>query len=350
MDPKTLEREADTRRANLNQTLDAMEQRFSPNHLVQQTVDYFGVHGGDIAQSVGRSVKSNPMPLILTGIGLAWLISTQSRSSSPYDNNGSYRDLSSRWDEGGYGGSARRNAYTQNTMSAAGSRYGSDSDDDSMMDNAKEAAEQFAQTVSQWKNELQSKLQSVKQEAGETVDQWRERVVNTSVEQADGIDQQYRQLTRSASNWRNDLQLKLMSVKQEAGESAEQWRDRVASTSAEQADNLEYQYRQARQQMMAQGRQQVRATKNWMQEQPLVAGALGIAAGALIGALLPSSRVEDELVGDRADSLKSSLARQAESVGDDVASQVADSAQTIRAKGEEQLEQVKSKGSTSQPA
>jgi len=304
-DPKTLEREVDAKRANLNRTLDAVEQRFSPNHLMEQTVEYFGEHGGDIAQSVSRSVKDNPLPLLLTGIGLAWLISTQSqsrsRSPSPSYREPTYRDRLIQWDEEGHRSGNSRSAYarTNSPVSDSGStdrrtenRFTeNDNDDNSVMDDAKQA-----------------------------IDNW----------------------AGSASQWRVDLQNKLQSVKQEADESTEQWRDRVISTSVEQAESLDQQYRKARHELLSQGHEYAETTKNWMQEQPLVAGALGVAAGALIGALLPSSRLEDEVVGDRAESVKSSLAQQAESVSDEVTSAVSDSAQALRKKGEEQLDRVES--------
>ena len=375
-DPRSLKREADARRENLSRTLSAVEQRFSPNHLTQQAADYFGEHGGDIAKSVSQSVKENPLPLLLTGVGLAWLISSQSRSSSPSYGDSGYPDRSSGRDELGYVSSRTHSAYAQNALSSAHSRstqingsFGHDSDDDSATDRAKQTIDDWTQSAGQWRDELQEKLKSIKREASETAEQWQERVINASVDQAEGLNQQYQQAketmltrsrqhtgslmdsarqavedwTQSAGQWRDELQGKLKSIKQEAGETTEQWQERIVNASVDQAEGLNQQYRQAKNMMMARGREHVQSTKNFMQDQPLVAGALGVAAGALIGALLPRSKVEDELIGDRADMAKSALAQRAESVGNRVASTAADKAETLRAKGEKQLDQVKSK-------
>jgi hypothetical protein len=46
-----------------------------------------------------------------------------------------------------------------------------------------------------------------------------------------------------------------------------------------------------------------------LDEQPLLLGALGLAAGALIGALLPSTESEDRLVGDVRKSVVEKVAR-----------------------------------------
>ena len=341
-DPAELEREADVRRANLNKTLNAVEERFSPNHLAKQAVDYFGDHGSDIAQSVGQSVKQNPLPLLLTGIGLAWLISTQSRGSSSYNGGAAYPDRSNRWDEDNYRTGRTPRAYAQNALSVADGEYAggrdsfdydtydldvdsdSDSDDGSMLDDAKEKADSLKRSATQWRDELTEKLKSVKQETGESVEQWQERVINTSVEQADSMDQQYRQA-------KQDMIARSRRAKQEMVERSRQAKQEMMVRG-----------RQAKQQMVARGGDYVESTKNFMQDQPLVAGALGVAAGALIGSLLPSSKMEDEMVGDRADNLKSSLARQAESAGEEAASAVADKAQTLREKGERRLDEATS--------
>ena len=363
MDPETLEREADAQRARLSNTLNAVEQRFSPNQLVQQTVDYFGQHGGDIAESVGRSVKANPLALMLTGVGIAWLMSSQSRAANSRDGGYGYRDSTRPWDSD-YLPAQRRSAYTQNAMSVTGGNYGGsrpaagyntdayeyEGDDDSMLDDARDAANRFGRTVSQWREQLMSNLQSVKQEAGESAEQWRDRIVAASVEQGERFDQRYRDISHSSTQWRNDLQSRLLSVKQDTEETADQWRQRIVDTSAEQAEVLDLQYRRTKNQLVRHGRQSAQSAKDFMHEQPLVAGALGVAAGAVLGALLPRSSMEDELFGSRADSIKNSLARQAESVGTDAAATVADSAQTLRAKAERKLNSANSDLSTPESA
>jgi ElaB/YqjD/DUF883 family membrane-anchored ribosome-binding protein len=53
------------------------------------------------------------------------------------------------------------------------------------------------------------------------------------------------------------------------------------------------------------GRAQSAATQ-LIREQPLIVGAVGLALGAIIGAMLPRSRREDELMGDASDNVKQS--------------------------------------------
>jgi hypothetical protein len=81
-DPETLEREINQTRNEMNQTLDALERKLSPGQLLDQCLNVFGKHGGDLAQNFGNSVKQNPVPVALTTIGIMWMMFSSGRSSS----------------------------------------------------------------------------------------------------------------------------------------------------------------------------------------------------------------------------------------------------------------------------
>jgi len=305
-DPDSLEHEVDARRADLNSTLNAVERKLSPNHLMDQAMEYFGDNGSDIAQSVGRSFKDNPLPLILTGVGLAWLITSQSRSGGRNYHETYYRDQVLRdgdsrgrtsYDTGDTYPYARVNApAAHRSYQADSSSYSSGSvdsdDDDSMMD-------KFGERMNEW--------------------------------------------TNTAGQWKEDLSSQLKSMKQEAGESAEDWQSRIVSASVEHSQRMDQSMRQAQRQSSFKAREHAQSAKNFMEEQPLVAGALGIAAGALIGALLPSTSVEDKLIGERADDVKSTMTDKAAQASSEAASVVSDKAKELRERGEEKLGEVDAK-------
>jgi len=303
-DPDALEREVDARRANLNQTLNAVEQRLSPNHLMEQTMDYFGQHGGDIAQSVSRSIKDNPLPLLLTGVGIAWLMSSQSRTNNHSYRQTQYRDRLTQWDDGGFRPGARQSAYSRTNPPAG--------------DYSQEIGDGYTGSANA------SDDDSVK----------------------DSVEQKFGQWSDTAEQWKDDLSTQLKSMKQGAEESSEAWQERVISASVEHSESMQYRMRQANQQVGSQAREQAQNVKNFMQEQPLVAAALGVAAGALIGALLPATAAENKMVGDKADDLKASLADTAQSVGADVSSAVSSQAKNLREKGEEKISKIADKEST----
>ena len=78
-DPDELEREVDQQRAYVNETLSALEQKFSPGQIFDQVMSYTRSNGGDFSRNLVDSVKNNPLPTILTATGLAWLMIGQNR-------------------------------------------------------------------------------------------------------------------------------------------------------------------------------------------------------------------------------------------------------------------------------
>src|SRR4051794_2719022 len=76
------EREAEETRWQLAGTLEELRDRMTPGRVVDQVVDY--TRDGPAAEflrKLGREVRENPMPLVLIGIGIAWLMLATSRPS-----------------------------------------------------------------------------------------------------------------------------------------------------------------------------------------------------------------------------------------------------------------------------
>ena len=76
------EREAEETRWQLAGTLEELRDRMTPGRVVDQVVDY--TRDGSAAEflrNLGREVRENPMPLVLIGIGIAWLMVATSRTS-----------------------------------------------------------------------------------------------------------------------------------------------------------------------------------------------------------------------------------------------------------------------------
>lgn len=78
-DPATLEREIDQTRADMDQTLGALERKFSPGQLLDQAMSFAKEHGGDFATNLSQSVRENPMPALLTAVGIAWMVASSNR-------------------------------------------------------------------------------------------------------------------------------------------------------------------------------------------------------------------------------------------------------------------------------
>jgi hypothetical protein len=78
-----LEREVEKARNRLGADLDELRLRITPGQVVDQIADY--AREGPAAEFVGnlgREIRQNPLPLLLTAAGIGWLIIASGRSRS----------------------------------------------------------------------------------------------------------------------------------------------------------------------------------------------------------------------------------------------------------------------------
>lgn len=202
-----LEREIAEQRAHIGQTIDALEQKFSPGQMLDQVLAYGRENGGEFAQNFVNTIKNNPVPTVLTAIGLAWMMfSSQRRAAYPR----SYEHASSSPD------------YDE-PVSAS---YGLDAD----------------------------------------------------------YDPAYRGPSRSAD------------VKEKAGQVKEQMKDSWRG-ARRAGDRLRHSVGHTGKEIRHQAHRASEGFQHLLKDQPLAVGAAGVALGAIIGGSLPSSHVEDKLMG-----------------------------------------------------
>jgi hypothetical protein len=100
-DPAQLEREVDQSRAHMSETLHALEERLSPTHLLEQALTYARQNSGEFSQNLVDTIKRNPVPSLLTAVGLSWMMfgqqSRHSHASAGYNSGytGAYGGMSS---------------------------------------------------------------------------------------------------------------------------------------------------------------------------------------------------------------------------------------------------------------
>jgi len=212
-EPHTIEREIDATRADMRATLEALERRFSFDRLVDLTLGRVRERGGEFAGNLTDAATRNPLPLLLTSVGLGWMMLTSRRGNQ--DGN---------WDSGSAG---RRR--TDDLRERAGD----------LRDRAAHAADQVHGAMDSTRDTLRQAAESSR----ETFD-------------------------RTAESLRSGAE----SLRSGAGRAVEVTREQ-AGLARDRVDRL-------------------------LHEQPLMLGALGLAAGAIIGALLPATDHEDRLLGE----------------------------------------------------
>ena len=76
------ERDVEAARANLAGSINSLEARLSPDALVEQGIAYFQGNGRRHLDTLVRNAQANPIPLVLIGIGVAWLAMGSNRTRS----------------------------------------------------------------------------------------------------------------------------------------------------------------------------------------------------------------------------------------------------------------------------
>src|SRR6188768_2684440 len=141
-EPHAIERDIDATRADMRATLEALERRFSFDRLVDLTVGRVRERGGEFAGNLTDAATRNPVPLLLTAVGVGWMM------------------LASR---GGNHGSNR------NWPAGSGGRHRADD----FRDRAAQAVDQVAGAVDSTRETLKDAMQSSRETLEETAESLR---------------------------------------------------------------------------------------------------------------------------------------------------------------------------------
>lgn len=230
-----LERQLDEDRAAIGQTIDAMKARLSPGELLDQALGYVRSGGAETGANLARSVRDNPVPFLLTGIGLTWLIASSASSSGGGRHDRSVEEHV-----------ARSNAAERARAEAAAAKRGEG-----------ESESQFQERLT----DIKARALSVTRRAEETAASFRQRVEDA-----------LHQAETAAEN--------MTARAKAAGRSG-------AGSIAERRDTI-----------MARAHDAQHRITDFYHSQPLLGVVLGVAAGTLLSALLPPTRTEERLAGE----------------------------------------------------
>jgi ElaB/YqjD/DUF883 family membrane-anchored ribosome-binding protein len=244
-----LEREAEQARARISAHLNELRDRMTPGQVVDQLVDYANdSSGGMFLSNLRQRVVESPVPVVLVGAGLAWLAMSSRRSA----NTG-----------------LARTTGAGNEMARSG-------------------------------RQLYEQASDVSDRAFDTGDQWSGTAKLAATEWGD-------QAMAGASELGDRTRATFHDARDKAAAAAAS----AADTASEAYSMAGKQARRAAGQLKgaaSESRAQIAATSDsfiaFLKEQPFVLAGLGIALGAVVGALLPSTRAEDALMGDKSDALK----------------------------------------------
>lgn len=75
-----VEAEVEDSRSNLDRNVEALKLKMTPGQLFDEAARMMGGTGQQVASKFADQAKANPMPLAVMGLGLAWLMMSNSRS------------------------------------------------------------------------------------------------------------------------------------------------------------------------------------------------------------------------------------------------------------------------------
>lgn len=230
----------------------------------------------DAGRGLWDTIRDNPIPAGMVGVGLAWLMANGATSGSRSDVD--YRTYP-RQRPLGYGtGPVRPTGYAAGTGAAAAGGY---VDYDEEQSRTEEAKERLSEAAGSAKERAEEATDRVREKARDTADEVRDRA--------------------------SDL-------KHRASEEMHEMRDRAGS-SVRQAG---YRARRAE-----------RRVEHAVEDNPLAAGAIAAALGFAAGMMIPESRREQEMFGPARDRMVDTAERKIRSAGNKAREAAKDTASEV---------------------
>lgn len=316
-----LQREIEMQRNQVENRIDQIADRLSPGQLVDELMSYTKGGGGEFLSSLQRSVTSNPLPVALLGVSLAWLMAKPGGSSKSGSSSRSQGD--DAWDDSinaqrGY--STVSTGYVDDDLyddedypvaTISGSsmqRLGSVSDDagrnyseftDDSGKKFRALTDKTGQRAGHFMDEAGNRFRGFTDASGQQVQHFRDEAGNLLDTATGWASHTWRQARAKLHDARDALTSGASSASSHAGHAGQALRQQAGyATSAIRggAGSLNH------------------TLVNQFRDQPLVAGALAFAAGAALAAALPHTEQEDALLGETADQLKAKAGEQASQV------------------------------------
>jgi hypothetical protein len=153
MTASEIERELEATRAEMGSTIEALADKLTPGSLMRWAADYFETGPKQFADNLGNDLRRNPVPALLAGIGIGWLMlagrSRREGIGSPYGDRAREGMRSMREKVSGVGERMRSRKERANlTMAEQQQRYGHSAE--GLRERTGETAERLRERASEW--------------------------------------------------------------------------------------------------------------------------------------------------------------------------------------------------------
>ena len=345
-----IRRDIEATRNDMGETVDAIQDRLDPRHLREEAqatirdtlsdgadtvIDYVGTYRNELTSSVVDAVKRNPIPSLMVGVGVGWLL-LDALSSSPAEST---RYPVQRY-RGGYPGAqpyGRADAGFGYDRAYARGDYRYVGDGGRVRGEDENWAQEMVHTA---EDAAASAAETVRDKAAEVGD----AVSNKAADMGD----------KAQAEWER--------ARDEARARGEQWTDWADETTGyyrdraqEMGDTVQERAAQMGNQAQRYARRAGDEAQQTVNDNPLVFAAVAFGVGTLVAMLMPETRRENEWMGDASDRVADvargaaqDMAQRAQHVVDEVAPEVQRAAQQVtdevKQAGRETVDDLKQTG------
>ncbi len=275
--PDEIERELERNRAALQDTVRSLEATFTPDTLFRSIADNVGRHGGDFGRSTMDAARANPLALGVTAVGLGWLMFGKGPSADKIADTASSARNAAGTDTDSRHGADGPASFSPPRGPVPAGEIGPRSQG---LSATQKARAKWYRT----ENYVQYGAQSAADHAGAA----RDGVSRAGTRVRDRSSEIAAQLSEGTERLGADARERVIAARERAILAGETLRRAGGDAN-----------RKAR----ATARDGATRAKDFFEENPLVAGALALAAGALAAGTLPNTRFEDEHFGEHSDRL-----------------------------------------------
>lgn len=326
-DPEAIERDIERTRADMQDTLDALQRKLSPGQILDQALDYMQQGPGDFVNILGTTIKHNPIPAALLGVSLGWLMLAGPRRPPEVrehedvagrdvreDRPEEYREYRDErdfrdYDELVHPGAFEDRHYTVESSAAGTARYAGTAQTggarayaapergpapmehaDKHADKGPSTMERLGAKASELAHDARELAHDARERVADLASGVRERIAGRS--QPSGTGGRMSGMGRGARERMSGMAHSARDTMGRAAHGATEQISRAADTTRRFTRSAGERAGYARQGM-----------SDMMQNNPLMLGALGLVIGVAIGYALPSTRREDEMLGPSRDEL-----------------------------------------------
>lgn len=285
--PERIESEIEQTRTDIGTTLDALQQKLSPGALIDQAWKSTAAgdtwrsvkgEGGRFVSNLGSTIAEHPVPALLTGLGIAWMVFAPGRSQ-----DGAHRTRTRSYSlepeahlDETY---VAPNAAGRRETTAEGEALSSRAED--LLRDASDSARNAAGGVREAASGLRARAEHIREEASHRAEKVKSAVAEGTGRAADRAAEGVHKMTSA-------IKSSAEAVKGTGSYAYERARD-VTGLVREVPSRVS---------------DAARSTNDFVRENPILAGALAMALGATVALMFPASRRERELLGDASDDVK----------------------------------------------